>query len=311
MRSKWVRVFRLMAAACALAAGVGIFGLGCGEAWTPAPSVPPSNEMAAVTWGGGEFVAVGNGMRLASPDGLTWESYSNPLGGPPMNAVAYGNHTFVVPGLNSRVYLSRDGRRWSNVYVGERAWLIGAAYGDGIFVVVGERGKTFMSVDGKTWYPSRTASRKLLTAVAFGRHRFVTVGEGGSIFSSRDGLTWRRVAHGASAFSGVTYGAAGFVAVGQFGEIWTSPDGRSWSLGPYMPGEPQLNAVAYTGTQYVIVGDGGLILTSLGGLSWTSQDSGTQAGLYGVAGNSSTIVAVGAAEGAQPGCTVLVSTCPP
>ncbi len=58
-----------------------------------------------------------------------------------------------------------------------------------------------------------------------------------------------------------------------------------------------------------IAGAGGLIFTSLDGLSWTTQDSGTQAVLYGVAGNSSTIVAAGAAEGTQPGCTVLVSTC--
>ncbi len=74
-----------------------------GRRWVPAPS-SAANDLHAVTWTGGRFIAVGdNGLLLESPDGRNWTKG----GGPPLAADLVGDDVIdgrvVVAGQDSTV----------------------------------------------------------------------------------------------------------------------------------------------------------------------------------------------------------------
>ncbi len=78
--------------------------------WTtvPAPAavVAAQVNLHGIVYRGGFFLAVGDsGTVLTSADGLNWVSRSTP-GAPALNAVAYGNGSFVTVGLGGNIWQS-------------------------------------------------------------------------------------------------------------------------------------------------------------------------------------------------------------
>ena len=141
------------------------------------PPYPPYEEPLAwdVNHGQGGFVAVGSEqigeewddpytvILYHSPDGKTWTRlpYS---GSGALNAVAYGNQTFVAVGgqMNwdtqvkaSTVMISADGQTWEQIDLGAYEILTSIAFGNGRFMAVARDDEgvasVFSSVDGRAW----------------------------------------------------------------------------------------------------------------------------------------------------------------
>ncbi|MGC8905804.1 MAG: hypothetical protein ACP5OL_11985, partial [Thermus sp.] len=79
------------------------------------------------------------GNILTSPDGVTWTAQDSGTINF-LNAVAYGNGTFVAVGDNSTIFTSPDGVTWTAQDSGTSYSLYGVTYANGTFVVVGSGG---------------------------------------------------------------------------------------------------------------------------------------------------------------------------
>jgi hypothetical protein len=115
--------------------------------WT---TLTTSNYLSGITYGGGQFVAVGaGGSILTSPDGKTWTTQTaapiaNSTLAPYLINVIYadgqyvvtGNYTASIPSTGF-VLTSPDGINWTMPSTGTTNNLYGITFGNGIFVAVG------------------------------------------------------------------------------------------------------------------------------------------------------------------------------
>ena len=166
----------------------------------------PSNTLYAVTYGDGNFIAVGvptapTSLVLTSPDSINWTEREGSPNLETMTGAAYGNDTFLVADYYGRFMTSPDGISWTYRYqpYAERIErLYGLSYGNDIFVAVG--GKDFngaiqTSTDGINWAQVNSDTQEPLTvqdlySVVYGNGQFVTVGVSGTVLTSPDGTTW-------------------------------------------------------------------------------------------------------------------------
>ncbi|OGU11327.1 MAG: hypothetical protein A2075_11025 [Geobacteraceae bacterium GWC2_58_44] len=147
-----------------------------------------------------------------------------------LTAVTWGNGLFVAVGWYSAIVTSADGSAWSVSAAPELAGLLGVAYGNGVYVAVGNTGTIFSSFDGATWSKQNSGKTANLAAVTFGNGLFVAVGDSGVIVTSADGVNWSSRYSGAVyGFKDVVRGNALFVAAGAGGVLSTSPDGVTWT----------------------------------------------------------------------------------
>ena len=166
-------------------------------------------------------------MVLTSDDGLYWTARSSKEENPFLNAVTYGNKTFLAVGSNGVFadppnFFILTGWGTSDT----DSWLYGATYGNGKFVVVGgyyneekgkDQGAILTSPDGENWTVRISGIDNTLNRVTYGNGIFVAVGDSGTIFTSTDGENWTVRTSGTNhTLNGVTYGNGIFVAVGGY-----------------------------------------------------------------------------------------------
>jgi hypothetical protein len=266
-----------------------------------------SLDFRSLTYGGGQFVAVGasyfkstststghnEAAILTSPDGIIWTNRALPA--------------------------DWTGSNTTNSYLGD------VTYGGGQFVAVGYnfgagnilRASVLTSPDGSAWTSRSLPSDyySLLNSVAYNGGLFVAVGEytfnysiagqhDDGILTSPDGITWTRrtlpdrTADSYSYLRSVTYGGGQFVAVGTRlnptaatsteAVILTSLDGISWTSRTSPVVIPANTSLSFTrvvngGGQYVAVGNvfntstsgsanqSGFIISSTDGITWTNR----------------------------------------
>ncbi len=83
--------------------------------------LPQGNDLYAVVYGNGTFVAVSvDGTILTSPDGVTWTQRDSGVTRAPLYGVTYGNNTFVAVGqyyasntYTAVILTSPDGVTWT------------------------------------------------------------------------------------------------------------------------------------------------------------------------------------------------------
>lgn len=110
----------------------------------------PPNYLSGITYGGGQFVAVGReGIILTSPDGKTWTSrtaapIANSILTPYLINVIYANGQYVVTGnytgaipSTGFILTSPDGINWTMPSTGTTSNMYGISFGNGNFVAVG------------------------------------------------------------------------------------------------------------------------------------------------------------------------------
>ena len=239
------------------------------DTWAWRNPLPNGTAMNGVAYGAGLIVGVGTAGTIMTSTNLTtasWVKQSIGANVSTLNAIAYGNGTFVVAVGDSipagdktqRFLTSTDGTNWV-----ARTWpnsntraVYSLAYGAGLFVAVCERAEIWTSPDGITWTQRtspQTGSSYTLTAVTYRPDvGFAAVGNTApttpEIVTSPDGITWTLQSSSALAaysLNGITWGyftnadttvTTNYVAVGGkssgtplLGTIATSPDGVSWT----------------------------------------------------------------------------------
>ncbi|HAB19948.1 MAG TPA: hypothetical protein DCE44_26395, partial [Verrucomicrobiales bacterium] len=275
--------------------------------------LPTSLQLHDVAFGGGQFVAIGNGGWIVSSiNGQDWTARSSGLQGW-LNGIAYGDGSFLAYGYEetSGVFLtSPDGVTWNASTSAIAAWLRDVVYGQGLYVGVGEAGlegpMIVTSPDGRNWTNQTSVPvLKRLNGIAFGNGTFAAVGDRGFIVTSPDGLNWSETASGTDRdLRGVIFGNGIFVAAGNrsgTSVILTSIDGMVWtpvwSLNTAAAPEPltflELDAVSYGAGVFVATGPGHAALTSVDGATWTEHDLGVDRVLEGIAYGNGYHAAVG------------------
>jgi hypothetical protein len=269
-----------------------------GLTWTEAAlTFNVARELRDVTFGGGVFVAVGQGYGYLpaiwrSVDGVQWSPISD---GPrnELESVAYGNGQFVAVGDEGDIYTSPDGDFWigRNSTVSSR--LLGVTFGNGRYVVVGTRGRILSSANGTTWTRETSGTPDRLESVTFGDGVFVAVGENGTILSSLNGAGWTKQSGGSSRdLDGMTVGNGLIVVAGKAGTILTSSNGIDFV--PQATGTTNdLHGVTWANGLFVAVGEPEIILTSPNAIEWTVRHTGTNSSLKAAGRGDSGWVVVG------------------
>jgi hypothetical protein len=229
------------------------------------------DNLQGVVWSGTQYVAVGNGGILTSPDGVQWtRQTSGVYPTDSFGGVTWSGTQFVAVGFGEPILTSPDGVAWTRVSGVPGGSLTGVAWSGVQFAAVGEQ-VILTSPDGVVWSaPSIVPPPTGLNAVVWAGNQFAAAALG-AIWTSPDGVNWTRQDTGIEeSFLGIAWSGTRLVAVGGSGSVLTSPDGATWTAQtvPVNPGSWQ--AVTWTGTQFVVVGPGATILTSPDGVTWST-----------------------------------------
>ncbi len=257
-----------------------------GEIWTAIPAPPPA-ALAAVTCGGGVWVALGSAVGwdqavatiLRSSDAVSWETAVT-SGGRDEGwwDVQWDGDRFVASG-HPTTLVSPDGSTWSELPAAPYSGVLGAH--DGQLVVAGVPdefhgapldGALAASSDASTWTELPRAPRAVHALGFFGH--WVAVGFDGLVGTSPDGRIWRWGWQGWwPALSDVASNGSEFVAVGgnsvsfiPKAHVLSSRDGLGWTgrSGNFC----SLNSVDWTGASWVAVGSWGAVVTSPDAFAW-------------------------------------------
>lgn len=204
-----------------------------GATWTTRSTTPiAGTTLNDVIWAGAQFVAVGSGVILTSPDGLAWTARA-PGTGAALRGVAWTGSRYVAVG-DAQV-ASPDGAQWTLVPGGGTGWAA-VAWTGAQLVEAGAGGAIRTSPDGATW-TSRTAQPTQLEDVIWTGTQLVAVGgpgpaaSPGYVATSPDGVTWasRPIEASGAIFGvshtllGVAWSGATLVAVGDHYAAYVSP----------------------------------------------------------------------------------------
>ena len=237
------------------------------DTWTQGSPSPTQNSLRCVVYGGGQFVAVGDGGAIVtSPHGTDWvlrlSGTQNNLFG-----IAYGEGRFVAVGDTGTVVTSDDAVNWFEEQSGTTNGLSAIAFGNGQFVSVGydsagNNGTILTSSDGVIWLSRRSGATNSLEEIAFGNGQFVAAGGNGTVLASADGVNWTQHQSGTtSELVQVACGGGECVALGKnpgpafLGKsIFTSTDGVSW----LSQGVGNFVALGYANDQFMAVSAGSI-----------------------------------------------------
>ena len=235
------------------AAANGVFTSADLKSWTrvnlPANAGQSYND---IIWSstGSEFVAVGVGTVLTSPDGANWTvSYADTAGlGVNLQSVIYANGTYVAVGMDNQgavALVSTDGKNWQLDTVavnpsGISLRFTGVAWGNGQYVAFGS------SIGNQT------------TSNPLGGPFFDI------LYTSSDAAHWTAQSlpqNGIAGFDGLTGNDAAFSAgvfvVGGLTGVYTSSDGVNWTASLLTPSSGDVSwyfsrILAVNGTFYAV-----------------------------------------------------------
>ena len=180
-----------------------------GSSWTAGNTLASKTDLAAITYGGGVYVAVGGtsgtASAVSSTDGITWIDRSSAitsLSGGSYGAVAYGNGTFVAVNYGGIITsYSTNGVSWTAggdlPNVGSNFWT-SIAYGNGRFVAIQGNGGASTSVaysldKGTTWTaaPAGIGSSLTWQTIRYAQGQFIAIASGTqTCATSPDGINW-------------------------------------------------------------------------------------------------------------------------
>jgi len=239
------------------------------------------NDIEAIAYGNGKFVASGGGGKMAYSidNGITWTAintgtifdytYNESTHSSTIRAIAYGNGKFVAGGEMGKMAVSTDGTTWTAVADSTFGtnYIKAIAYGNGKFVAVGYYGKMAVSTDGTTW--TAVANNTFIAlypilSIAYGNGKFVAGGRDGygrgKMAYSTDGATWTSVDVSSMfdiSINAISYGNGKFVA-GSGNKVAYSTDGVNWTaVADSTFGTSYINAIAFGNDTFVAVGSNG------------------------------------------------------
>ena len=231
------RFIRARVAALAIVASANFFYSSCfaqGDplnSWTltwPDAGGSLIDQVFSIAYGNGMFVAVGNGARLISYDGVHWTTYIAP---PIINGgayygfyeydpgIVYGAGMFLTFGTNIQdnanlILKSTNGISWTTIYSSSNAQSA-AAYGNNTWVFIGPNEILTASTTSSNWNWTEFQPGLGLypTSIAYGNGTFV-IANGGLILSSPDGIVWQYDSYLTRGMGNIAFGNGLFVSTG-------------------------------------------------------------------------------------------------
>jgi hypothetical protein len=265
-------VFRALLGVLLLAAGALRANADALDNWQWRNPLPEGNTLTSVAYGGGNYVAVGEGGTiLVSPDGVNWSDENT--GTQSLTGVSYVNGEFLSLGASGAILSSTDGFSWTPESSGTSATLYGAAYdGSSTYVIVGAGGAILSSTDSVNWTPQNSTVTTNLYSVVYALGEFVAVGDAGTIVYSPDGANWTETpADTTNALTSVAYGINDIIAVGPQGDIVSSSDGVNWTEdGPI----GNLSCIVFANNAFVALGANNTVVSSTDGAGFSTTVSG-------------------------------------
>ncbi|MGP8009343.1 MAG: WD40/YVTN/BNR-like repeat-containing protein [Acidimicrobiales bacterium] len=269
----------LIAVACFVALPTaGAMGSSSGNVWNVATEPSPTTSWSAITYGDGQWVALGDGAVAAdSPNGSTWTEDPVPAGS--WKSVAYGNGRFVAlssANANPEELVSTDGLNWTAVAGPAGPWNA-LTFGGGRFVAVSSAGQIDTSTNGTQWRTVWHHGNLDFSSVAYGNGHFIATDSAlGAIGLSTNGVNWSRLFPARNAvtdWGAVVYGEGEFVALSNSGDFATSVYGYVWTLHSLSPAEAIDSATFGCGT-FVGVGQSATstesFISSTPGTAWAT-----------------------------------------
>jgi photosystem II stability/assembly factor-like uncharacterized protein len=197
-----------------------------------------------------------------------------------VNALTFGDNTYVAAGNSGTLATSTDGITWTTRTSGFGTTdIFSLTFGNGIFVAGGNASTLTTSTDGITW-TSRSAfppppNAQTIRALTFGNNTYVAGGDQGVLSTSTDGITWTTRTSGfeGTQILSLTFGNNTYVAGGQSGKISTSTDGTTWTTRTSEFEFSAIRALTFANGVFVAGGTTGKISTSTDGTTWTSRTS--------------------------------------
>jgi hypothetical protein len=166
------------------------------------------------------------GRLIADPlDQWTWR-FPNPTGRT-LAAVTYGGSQFVAVGDNGTIISSPDGYNWSNRVSGVSVFLHGVAYADGEYAVAGDGGTILVSTNLTSWTQMPAITTNTLLGIAGNSGwksnnlpQFIAVGASGAAAVCASGTNWSAVSPGTTnTLYSATWGSTRFIIVGSSGTV--------------------------------------------------------------------------------------------
>jgi hypothetical protein len=245
----------------------------------------------AITWGGGYFLAAGDGGRAAySGDGLNWEAgIIGPMSPKDIHCVAagkmLGSLVFTAAGKDGRMAFAA-GSPQGPWYMADQTPFgtvegfgdtvtclsFGVIQGSGVFVAGGTRGRIAIMQDlsGK-WYGGRAGTGETFRSIAFGNDRFVAVGDNGLIKISANPRNYNWTSGPVNPFENRTFPGIAFhplikhfvvftgdaaLGLSEFGEDWNAT-----AFSNHFPAE-SVSAISCSASRIILGGSQGSILYS-------------------------------------------------
>jgi uncharacterized delta-60 repeat protein len=146
-----------------------------------------------ITFAQDRFVAVGSGGAMVSPDGLNWAN--RVISNQKLNSVTWGNGNFVAVGRYQAILTSPDGTNWTLRAGGDDdvggPYLQGVAYGNGVFVAAGKNGSLWVASSNLTYLDWPLSPWTVeVEDMLFAHGLFIAVGTEGFCATSSDGFVW-------------------------------------------------------------------------------------------------------------------------
>lgn len=173
-----------------------------------------SFHSSAAAYANGLFVIVAQDAAWTSADGLTWQTKQDTAGAAGhWHALAFGNGRWLALGDGTRK-VSENGLDWHDVTHFTDTSFQGVAFGNGRFVAVGletNNGWVATSLDGVTWTPQASVPTMYdtgLSTVTFTNGVFLT-STCCAVLQSADGVSWAPYASNGS--NGTMVSAGGLI----------------------------------------------------------------------------------------------------
>lgn len=232
---------------------------------------------------GGENSLNNTALILNSPDGQQWNVQLRDVA-KPLQAVAWGNNTFVAVGQGSTILYSYDGVNWRpasisgnfNDNLSDVIWSSAANQ----FIAVGGS-DIYVSNNGLSWQVSSNPDplSNTLQSLATDGHIIVALGENGTVLTSTDAINWNLEAKLPTAaydvFSKIAWNGKEFLVAASSGMlgmqpiVLTSTDGKTWknNLSQNLPSSA-IYGMSTFNSKFILGSDSGAISNSTLGQNW-------------------------------------------
>jgi len=263
--------------------------------WKWINPVPQGNSVFDFVSDGTRVVATGmGGLVQTSTDGINWATRDSGTGSL-LEAVAWGDGTFVAVGPDGTILTSPDGVSWQAqqlgfkfftaiTWTGTRFVAVGGGWDSGS-ATVGPMVGT--SPDGSNWSFQLISAEQanLMDVASNGSVLVATQAPGNSVLSSPDGINWTaaQVGDAGTFLAQLESDGSRFVIATSSGVIFTSPDGSTWTQEAEQLPIVAVSVLEWDGSRFVALNQS-QIATSVDASAWTVNDVATAApvGLQGL-----------------------------